>query len=114
MSLDVYLGSHTKLNSPLLDGGQMDKLGEVLLTIHSIDLTFEVNEGSADSHIANAREVLNRIRERAFDAASNGRAILLSDRTVSERRAAVPVLLADVTELRSALPIAEGPSFMKL
>jgi glutamate synthase (NADPH/NADH) large chain/glutamate synthase (ferredoxin) len=94
MSLDVYLGSHTKLNSPLLDGGQMDKLGETLLTIHSIDFTFEVNEGSGDSSIAKARAVLNTIRERAFDAASNGRAILLSDRAMNEQRAAVPVLLA--------------------
>ena len=89
MSLDVYMSRHTKLSSPLLDAGQMDKLGETLLTIHSIDFTFE-----SDGGIAAAREVLSKIRERAFDAASNGRAILLSDRAVNERRAAVPVLLA--------------------
>ena len=45
MSLDVYLGENTKLDSPLLDGGQMDSLGEALLTIHCIDFSFEAAGG---------------------------------------------------------------------
>src|ERR1700688_1541910 len=40
MSLDVYLGKNAKLNSPLLDAGQMDAIGCVLSPIHSIDITF--------------------------------------------------------------------------
>jgi len=89
MSLDVYLGENTKLDSPLLDAGQMDSLGEALLTIHCIDFSFEAAEG-----IEAARQVLNRIREEASTAAAGGRAILLSDRAVSDKRAALPALLA--------------------
>src|SRR5580700_8712032 len=37
MSLDVYLGENTKLDSPLLDAGQMDSLGDALSTVHYID-----------------------------------------------------------------------------
>ena len=89
MSLDVYLGDNTKLDSPLLDAGQMDSLGEALLTIHCIDFSFEAAGG-----VEAARQVLCRIREEASAAAAAGRAILLSDRAVSETRAALPALLA--------------------
>jgi len=87
MSLDVYLGESTKLDSPLLDAGQMESLGDALLTIHCIDFSFEAAGGVEAAH-----QVLNRIREEA--AAAAGRAILLSDRAVSETRAALPALLA--------------------
>ncbi|MGB0076224.1 MAG: glutamate synthase large subunit, partial [Candidatus Sulfotelmatobacter sp.] len=89
MSLDVYLDENTKLDSPLLDAGQMDSLGEALLTVHCIDFSFEAAGG-----VKAARQVLNRIREEAATATAVGRAILLSDRAVSETRAALPALLA--------------------
>ncbi len=89
MSLDVYLGENTQLNSPLLDAGQMDSLAEALLTIHCIDFSFEAAGG-----VEAARRVLSRIREEASSAAAGGRAILLSDRAVSDQRAALPALLA--------------------
>ncbi|MFY9911303.1 MAG: glutamate synthase large subunit [Candidatus Sulfotelmatobacter sp.] len=89
MSLDIYLGKAMKLNSPLLDAGQMDRLSEMLLTVHCVDFTFEVSGG-----VAAGREVLDKVRKRTANAAASGRAILLSDRAVSEHRAAVPALLA--------------------
>jgi len=89
MSLDVYLGEDTKLDSPLLDAGQMDALGEALLTIHCIDFSFEAAGGVEAAH-----QVLDRIRKEAATAAAGGRAILLSDRAVNDQRAALPALLA--------------------
>jgi len=89
MSLDVYLGENTQLNSPLLDAGQMDSLAQALLTIHCIDFSFEAAGG-----VEAARRVLSRIREEASSAAAGGRAILLSDRAVSDQRTALPALLA--------------------
>ncbi len=89
MSLDVYLDENTKLDSPLLDAGQMDSLGEALLTIHCIDFSFDAAGGVEAAH-----QILNRIREEASAAAATGRAILLSDRAVSDKRAALPALLA--------------------
>jgi glutamate synthase (ferredoxin) len=89
MSLDVYLGENTKLDSPLLDAGQMDSLAETPLTIHCIDFSFEATGG-----VEAARKALDRIREEASRAAADGRAILLSDRAVSPQRTALPALLA--------------------
>jgi glutamate synthase (ferredoxin) len=89
MSLDVYLGKNTRLNSPLLDSGQMDALGEALLTAHRIDFTFEADGGPEA-----ARQALSRIREEASSAAAADRAILLSDRGANDKRAALPALLA--------------------
>jgi glutamate synthase (ferredoxin) len=89
MSLDVYLGKNTKLNSPLLDARQMDSLGEALLTVHGIDFSFEAAGG-----VAAARQVLGKVCEEASTAAACGRAILLTDRGLSGKRAALPALLA--------------------
>jgi glutamate synthase (ferredoxin) len=89
MSLDVYLGENAKLESPLLDAGQMDALAEALLTIHCIDFSFDAAGG-----VEAARRAFSRIREEASTAAAGGRAILLSDRAVSNKRAAIPALLA--------------------
>jgi glutamate synthase (ferredoxin) len=89
MSLDVYLGENTKLGSPLLDAGQMDALAEVLLMVSCIDFTFEA-AGGVDA----ARNVLSRIREEARTAASGSRAILLTDRALDGKQAALPALLA--------------------
>jgi glutamate synthase (ferredoxin) len=89
MSLDVYLGEDTKLDSPLLDAAQMDSLAEALLTIHCIDISF-----AAEGGVEAAHQALGRIREETSSAAAGGRAILLSDRALSDKRAALPALLA--------------------
>jgi glutamate synthase (ferredoxin) len=89
MSLDVYLGENTKLNSPLLDAGQMDSLVAPLSAIHGIDITFEAAGG-----VKTARHVLRRIGEEASAEASHAGAILLTDRGLSDKRAALPALLA--------------------
>jgi glutamate synthase (ferredoxin) len=89
MSLDVYIGENTKLESPLLDAGQMDALEEALPTLHGIDFSFETAGG-----VEAARQALSRIRDETSTAAAGGRAILLSDRSLSDKRAALPALLA--------------------
>jgi glutamate synthase domain-containing protein 2/glutamate synthase domain-containing protein 1/glutamate synthase domain-containing protein 3 len=89
MSLDVYLGNNIKLNSPLLDTGQMDSIAEALSPIHCIDITFEAAGGTEA-----ARQVFDRIREEARTAMRSGGAILVSDEAVSQHRASLPVLLA--------------------
>jgi glutamate synthase (ferredoxin) len=96
MSLDVYLGKNAKLNSPLLDAGQMGTLLEALSPIHCIDITFEAAGGVATAH-----QVLNKIHEEASTAASGSRAILLSDRGVNNHRAALPALLAVASAWRA-------------
>jgi len=89
MSLDMYLGKSTKLTSPLLDVGQMDSLATILSPVHCIDFGFDVAAG-----IEAAREALIRIRNEASAAASGSGAVLLTDRGVTETRAALPALLA--------------------
>jgi glutamate synthase (ferredoxin) len=89
MSLDVYLGKNAKLTSPLLDAGQMDALVEALSPIHRIDFSFEAAGGVAAAH-----QVLSRIHEEASNAAADSGAILLSDRALCDKRAALPALLA--------------------
>jgi glutamate synthase domain-containing protein 2/glutamate synthase domain-containing protein 1/glutamate synthase domain-containing protein 3 len=98
MSLDIYLGKTVKLSSPLLDGRQMDALGEALLTIHCVDFSFEAAGGIQAAH-----QALSRIREAASTAAAGGRAILLSDRALSEKRSALPALLAVSTAWREMI-----------
>src|SRR5580698_4379001 len=87
MSLDVYLGKNTKLNSPLLDRGQMQSIVETMSPIHAIDFSFEA-AGGVDA----ARQVFCRIREEARKAARDAGAILVSDHAVSDKRAALPAL----------------------
>ena len=89
MSLDVYLGKDIKLNSPLLDAAQMDALSEALSPVHCIDVSFEVAGG-----VKTARQLLGSIAEEAKAAAPRAGAILLRDRAVGEKRAALPALLA--------------------
>src|SRR5580693_2472439 len=50
MSLDVYLSENTKLESPLLDAGQMDSLEESLLTSRCIDFSFDAEGGVEAAH----------------------------------------------------------------
>jgi glutamate synthase (ferredoxin) len=89
MSLNIYLGKNTKLNSPLLDAGQMNAIADTLSPVRCIDITFEAAGGVKD-----ARHVLGRIAEEASAAASQNGAILLSDRSLSDKRASLPALLA--------------------
>jgi glutamate synthase (NADPH/NADH) large chain/glutamate synthase (ferredoxin) len=89
MSLDIYLGRNVKVNSPLLDAGQMNSLTGTIPEVHRIDFTFEAS-GGVDA----ACERLRQVREEASTAANCGRTILLSDRSLSETRAALPALLA--------------------
>jgi glutamate synthase (ferredoxin) len=96
MSLDVYLSKNTKLSSPLLDAGQMDSLAEAFPAHCRIDLSFEASGG-----VGSARRTLQRIREEASAAAAGGKPILLSDRGVSDQRAALPALLAVSTAWRA-------------
>jgi glutamate synthase (ferredoxin) len=85
----VYLGKQTKLSSPLLDAGQMNSLAEALPALHSLDFTFEAAGG-----VGAARHALNRIREEVLTAAASRTPIRLSDRALSDQRAALPALLA--------------------
>jgi glutamate synthase (ferredoxin) len=96
MSLDVYLSKNTKLTSPLLDAGQMESLAEALPDQCRIDFCFEAPGG-----VSAARQSLQRIREEASKAAAAGRPILLSDRGVSDQRAALPALLVVSTAWRA-------------
>jgi glutamate synthase (ferredoxin) len=96
MSLDVYLEKNTKLSSPLLDAGQMDSLAKSLPALRCIDFSFET-AGGVDA----ARQALSRIQKEASMAAAADRAILLSDRGLSDQRAALPALLAVSTAWRA-------------
>ena len=88
MSLDVYLGEFSHISSPLLDAGQMKQL-RVASNPVSIDFTFE-----SSSRLEGAREALQRIRVEAAAVSQGTGLVLLSDRGVSEDRAALPALLA--------------------
>ena len=89
MSLDVYLGKNTQLNSPLLDSGQVDAIAEALSPLRSIDITYEASGG-----VEAARQALDRIGKEVTALVSQAGAILLSDRGLSDNRAALPALLA--------------------
>src|SRR5205823_1633355 len=88
MSLDVYLGEFSHISSPLLDAGQMKQL-RVASNPVSIEFTFE-----SSSRLEGAREALQRIRVEAAAVSQGTGLVLLSDRGVSEDRAALPALLA--------------------
>ncbi|HWW13217.1 MAG TPA: glutamate synthase large subunit [Candidatus Dormibacteraeota bacterium] len=89
MSLDAYLGKNRKLSSPVLDAGQMDAVVNALPPISYIDFTFEVAGGTEA-----ALQALTRIREEARTTAASSGAIMLSDRRLGDKRAALPALLA--------------------
>jgi glutamate synthase (ferredoxin) len=88
MSLRASL-ARVALPSPLVDSGQMARIEAALAPICRIDLTFPSGEG-ADG----GARALERIAERASAAAADRAGmVLLSDRAVSEERAAVPAML---------------------
>jgi glutamate synthase (ferredoxin) len=89
MSLKVFLGE-VALDSPLLDGGQLQSLRKELGSTERILLTF-----SAEKGLEEAKTALARLQEKIKTAAlKNPGLILLSDRGVDRHRAALPALLA--------------------
>jgi glutamate synthase (ferredoxin) len=91
MSLDVYLGRDLVIDSPILDAGQTAVLENLLLRpVHIVDLTFHAADG-----VQGAQAALERIRDDIAEVMITEPAvILLTDRDATEKRAAVPVMLA--------------------
>jgi hypothetical protein len=97
MSLRVWLGDRAVLNSPLLDGGQLEVLGNELGTGQRIDFTFSVDGG-----IESAKAALLGVQEEAkAAAASRSELVVLTDRGVDARRTALPALLAAAAAWKS-------------
>jgi glutamate synthase (ferredoxin) len=90
MSLDVYVGRDTVLDSPVLDARQMRQLETRLFGARRIDFTFECAGG-----VNSALAALDRIRAEAVAVARGKPAlVVLSDRGIAPNRAALPALLA--------------------
>ncbi|HEV2207096.1 MAG TPA: glutamate synthase central domain-containing protein, partial [Candidatus Acidoferrales bacterium] len=90
MSLDVYVGAHVALDSPIIDARQLRQLESKVGAASRIDFTFDAAGG-----IDAAREALDRIRSEARKiAARRAGLVLLSDRAACAERAALPALLA--------------------
>ncbi len=89
MSLKVFLGQ-AAINSPLLDGGQMQALLKEIGAPTRIAFTFPAGKG-----IEGARAALARLQQRTRTAAAKKPGcILLTDRNAGPGRAALPALLA--------------------
>ncbi|MGH9539751.1 MAG: glutamate synthase large subunit, partial [Terriglobales bacterium] len=89
MSLKIFLGT-AAINSPLLDGGQLETLKRELGGCEPVEFTFPAAEGAEG-----ASAVISRLQESARKAAArNPGFILLTDRGVDAHRAALPALLA--------------------
>jgi glutamate synthase (ferredoxin) len=91
MSLNVYLGRELVIDSPVLDAGQTAVLENLLLRpVHVVDLTFYAADG-----VLGAQAAIERVRDDIAEAMITEPAmILLTDRDATEKRAAVPVMLA--------------------
>jgi len=90
MSLEVRLNGRVRLPSPVLDAVQMERLrAEFFPAFECVDITFAARGGAAG-----ARAALARVARQAARAAARGAMVLLSDRSVGSRRAALPALLA--------------------
>jgi glutamate synthase (ferredoxin) len=88
MSLRVFLGKQAVLSSPLLDAGQLKQLREEF-SVAQVNFTFPVAAG-----VEGARTALERLQTELLQAReSNAGLILLSDRTIDGRHAALPALL---------------------
>jgi glutamate synthase (ferredoxin) len=110
MSLNVYLAANLVADSPILDAGQMAELEDeseasslwsaatsprlvprkMGPAVQRIDFTFEAAKG-----VTAAESALDRVRDAIADAAKkNPSLVILTDRPSSEKRAALPALLA--------------------
>jgi glutamate synthase domain-containing protein 2/glutamate synthase domain-containing protein 1/glutamate synthase domain-containing protein 3 len=91
MSLDVYVGDSSVVGSPVLDAGQFEEIcANVDGPIQRIDITYEAATG-----VDGALAALERIRAEIAEGASrNLKLIVLSDRSASAERAALPAMLA--------------------
>ena len=89
MSLRSYLNERVVLNSPVLDAGQVKHLAEEF-SIRHVDITFPIAEG-----IAGAHAIVQHLQTGLLaQSESKPGLFLLSDRAVSDQRAAIPALLA--------------------
>jgi len=90
MSLEVRMNGRVRLPSPVLDEGQVARLRERLFRpVHHVDITFAAAGGLQAAH-----EALARVARGATTSIARGAMVLLSDRRVGPRRAALPALLA--------------------
>lgn len=90
MSLKVYLNRSTVLASPLLDLTQLRVIQKRLSPVERLDFTFPLSDG-----IEGAKRVLDALEAGAATVADKRAGLLLlSDRAVSDRRTALPALLA--------------------
>jgi glutamate synthase (ferredoxin) len=99
MSLQTYLGPDLALPTPIIDPRQLHTLRTQLSHVTSLDMTFPANRG-AEGALAALRLIEARCAEAT--TASSQRMILLSDRRVSEERAALPALLAAAAAMKGA------------
>ncbi len=89
MSLKVFL-ARAALDSPVLDGGQLELLQKELGTTELISLTFPV-EGGVEEAKAALAQFLENVKAAVVRVPGM---ILLSDRGVDTHRAALPALMA--------------------
>jgi len=91
MTLSVFFGQELVAPSPILDAGQWKRLEEAFAdSLARIDITYP-----ADLSVSGAEEAFARIRSQAAAAGrSQAKCLVISDRSVSEARAALPVMLA--------------------
>ncbi|HMD59708.1 MAG TPA: glutamate synthase-related protein, partial [Steroidobacteraceae bacterium] len=107
MSLEARLGRRALLPSPVANAAQMGRLRrEVFPHLRAVDFTFEAGRG-----VSAARAALARVCGAACEAAARDGVVLLSDRGVSERRAALPALLATATAWKAIVDagLSEAP-----
>ena len=95
MSLHTYLGPALALPTPIIDHAQVHTLRSRLSPVRTLDMTFPVSRGVAGA--------LAALRSLEAKAASCRGMILLSDRRVSQERAALPALLAAAAAVKGTL-----------
>src|SRR4029077_8997979 len=88
MSLAVHLKNGMVLPSPLIGAAQLAELSATFGPVHNIDFTF-----SAPNEVPGARSCLTQLTTHLSGGARPG-LLLLSDRGISDERAALPALLA--------------------
>jgi len=90
MSLDTRIGPDFLADSPVLDQQQMRTLEAAHASTQHLDVTFDSAQG-----VAGALQALERIRQEVrWDRGAEPALLTISDCTVNEQRAALPILLA--------------------